>query len=384
MRSEWVRAERDSEVRETAQSWREANAIDAQTLSAIETLYPTAWRKPAMLWSVLVFFFVSLFAIGLIFSLRVLGKELTATPFLLAGGLAFAADRLRRSASTVGAAAAPAAAFWSVICLLIGTAEMTKGTHILTALLAIGVVAWAAGAWRWGYPAFAAFAAAFFFLLLARFPPGRVLWLVLGGALAAACASLLDRRALAPSHRRGAAAVLITSLGAIYAAINLYALDHHFVESISETAWRPPGGPAGTTRVLAAIATAVFPLLVLGWGIRQRRDLLVDAGIVSAALSLVTLRYYLHIAPLWTVLTVAGCATIFISLGIHRWLSRAPGRQRGGFTAEPLYEDETKQQMLGALGAVSLTPEARTASPQAGTFSGGGGSFGGGGTSGTF
>jgi hypothetical protein len=379
-----VRAERDSEVRQAAQSWREAGAIDGQTLSAIEALYPAVWRKPALLWSVLVFFFVSLFAIGLIFSLRAMDQGQRATPFLLAGGLAFAADRLRRSASTVGAAAAPATAFWSVVCLLIWTAEMGRGTHIMTALFAVGVVAWAAGAWRWGYPAFAAFAAIFFFLLLARFPTGRALWLLLGGALAAACAPFLDRRALAPSHRRGAAAVLMTSIAAVYAAVNLYALDHHFVESISGPPWSQPGGASGATRVLAAIATAVFPLLVLGWGTRQRRDLLIDAGIVSAALSLVTLRYYVHIAPLWAVLAVAGCATIFISLGIHRWLSRAPGRQRGGFTAEPLYEDETKQQMLGALGAVSLTPEARTASPDAGAFSGGGGSFGGGGSSGTF
>ena len=383
MRTEWVRAERDSEVRQAARSWREADAIDGETLSAIEALYPAVWRKPAPLWGVLVFFFVSFFAVGLIFSFRAL-HQAEMTSFLLAGGLAFAADRLRRSASTVGAAAAPAAAFWSVVCLLIGTAEIEWGARAATTLLAVGAVAWAAGAWRWGYPAFAAFAAIFLFLFLARFPFGRALWLVLGAGLAAVCASLLDRPALAPSHRRGAAASMIVSLGAVYAAVNLYALDRRFVESISGPPWSPPVGAAGATRVLAAIATAVFPLFVLGWAIRGRRDLLLDAGIVSAALSIATLRFYVHLAPLWAVLSVAGCAAIFISLGIHRWLSRAPGRRRGGFTAEPLFEDAKKQHVLGAFGAVSLTPEARTAPPEAGGFSGGGGSFGGGGSSGTF
>jgi uncharacterized membrane protein YgcG len=307
------------------------------------------------------------------------------TAFLLAVGLAFAADRLRSSASAVKAAAGGAAAFWSVVCLLIGTGEAVRsGERTWTMLLLVGAVAWTAAAWRWGYPAFAAFAALFFFLLLARFPPGRTLWLIFGAALAAVCVPLLDRAALAPSHRRGGAAVLAVSLTAVYAAVNLYALDHRLVENVSAAGRSAPHSPAASVRVLAAIATAVFPLFVLGWAIRSRRTLLLDAGIVSAALSIATLRFYVHIAPLWAVLSVAGCGLIFVALGVHRWLARSPGRQRGGFTADALFEDKERQQTLGALGALSLSPEARSASPEQGRFTGGGGSFGGGGTSGTF
>src|SRR6185369_7391596 len=131
--------------------------------------------------------------------------------------------------------------------------------------------------------------------LLARLPPGRALWLLLGAALAAACVPFLDRPRLAPSHRRGAAAVLAVSLAAVYAAVNLYALDHRLVESLSAARGSSPVAPAGVTRILAAIATTIFPLVVLGWAIRSRRTLLLDAGIVSAALSLATLRFYLHI-----------------------------------------------------------------------------------------
>ena len=384
MRAAWVRAERDSEVRQAARSWREANAIDGAVLSAIEALYPSVWRKPAALWGVLLFIFVSFFVVALLASVAA-AHLVEVTAFLLAAGLAFAADRLRSSASTVGAASGGAAAFWSVVCLLIGMgATMSWGARAWTPLLFAGAAVWTAAAWRWGYPTFAVFASICLYLLLARFPPGRVLWLVFGSALVAACAPLLDRPPLAPSHRRGAAAVLAVSLSAVYAAINLYALDRRLVESVSRTRWSSPDAQSDAVRVLAAIATAVLPLSLLGWGIRSRRALLLDAGIVSAALSIATLRFYVHIAPLWVVLSVAGCGLILVALGIHRWLARSPGRQRGGFTAEALFEDKEKQQTLGILGGLSLAPEARSVSPEPGRFSGGGGSFGGGGSSGTF
>jgi hypothetical protein len=384
MRAAWVRAERDSEVRQGARAWRKAGSIDDAALSAIEETYSAVWPTPGRTWGVLLFFFVSCFVVGLLFSLGT-AHALGLTAFLLAGGLAFAADRLRQSASTVGAAAGDAAAFWSVVCLLIGTGEAVHwNASTGTLVLLVGSLAWAAAAWRWGYPAFPGFAALFFFLLLARFPPGRALWLVLGAALATAGVPLLDRPALAPSHRRGAAAVLAVSLAAVYAAINLYSFDHGLIEKISDWGWNLASVHAGGIRTLSAIATGVFPLFVLGWGIRSRRTLLLDAGIVGAALSLVTLRFYVHIAPLWAILSVAGSGVILLALGVHRWLARSPGREAGGFTAEPLFEDKEAQQALGAVGALSLTPEARIATPEPGKFSGGGGGFGGAGSSGTF
>ena len=384
MKAAWVQAERDSEVRQAAGAWRKAGIIDDVALAAIEETYSAVWPQPGKTWSVLLFFFISCFVVGLLFSLGS-AHALGLTAFLLAGGLALTADRLRQSASTVGTAAGAAAAFWSVICLLIGTGEAvhwraSAGTLVLFA----GSLAWAAAAWRWGYPAFATFAAVFFFLLLARFPPGRALWLILGSALAAACVPLLDRPALAPSHRRGAAAVLAVSLAAVYAAINLYSFDHGLIEGVSDVVWGTAPTRSAVVRTLSAITTGAFPLFVLGWGIRSRRTLLLDAGIVGTALSLVTLRFYVPIAPLWAILSVAGFGLILLALGVHRWLARSRGLQAGGFTAEPLFEDKDAQQTLGAVGALSLTPEARIAPSEQGKFSGGGGGFGGAGSSGTF
>lgn len=384
MRAAWVRAERDSEVRRAAHSWREAGAIDGSALSAIEALYPAVWRTPGPLWGALVFFFVSFFVVALLISTEI-AHLLGLAAFLLAAGLIVAADRLRPSTSTVGTASAAAGAFWSVVCLLIAIGQAVDWkTGAWTLLLFAGAAAWAAAAFHWGYPTLAAFAAAFFFLLLARSPAGRALWLALGAALTGVCAPLLDRPALAPSHRRSTAAVLAVSLAAVYAAINLYALDHRLVEKFSDAGWRSPEFPGSQVRLAAAIATAVFPVVVLAWGIRSRRTLLLDAGIIAAALSLATLRFYVYIAPLWAILSAAGGGLILLALGVHRWLARASGGERGGFTARRLFEDEKRQQTLGALGAVSLAPHEGVAAPEPGRYSGGGGSYGGGGSSGTF
>jgi hypothetical protein len=385
VKAAWVRAERKAVVRQAARAWRRAGAIDDRALAAIDALYPAPWPSPSFLWGLLTFFFVSLAAMGLFAAIVSTSHAVTAVSFLFAAVLAFAADRLRTAASSAAAAGGAAAGFWSVVCLLIGvwnTAAWLESP--LTRCLLIGAAAWAAASWRWGYPAFAVFSSAFFFLSLARFLQGRILWLALGAALAAAFVPLLDRAALAPSHRRSAAAVLAVALVAVYVAVNSYSLDRAVVESIVSR--NPPAAhPSAAVKVLAALATAVFPAFLLGWGIRARRTLLVDLGVAFAALSLATFRFYIHIAPLWAVLAVAGAGLIGVALGIHRRLSRPAGRQWRGWTADALFESEETQQALGAIGALALTPQARVPAPaEPGAFRGGGGTSGGAGSTGSF
>ncbi len=387
MRRAWVRAERDSEVRQAARAWRKAGATDDLGLAKAEELFPAPWPQPTLVWRVLAFFFVSFAVIGLFAAIAMAsqGHAIAGVAFLFAGVLAIAVEGLRPSASGLAAASAGAAAYWSITCLLIGTADATKwGERSLTPLLIVGAVAWAAAAWQWGYPIFALFSSAFFFLLLARASAGRALWLVLGLAVAAACVPFLDRPALAPSHRRSAAAVLVAALAAVYVAVNLYSVDRHAVESIAK--WNGPESVPAAWRALSALATAVFPVGVIAWGIRSRRTLVLDLGLVSAGLSLATLRYYVHIAPLWAVLAISGILLIGLALSVHRWLDRAPGRERRGFTADALFENEDKQQALGTVGtALTLAPDARpVAEPAPGAFQGGGGASGGGGSSESF
>jgi len=134
---------------------------------------------------------------------------------------------------------------------------------------------------------------------------------------------------------------------------------------------------------VAVAATALLPTLALVIGIRARRRLFLDAGLVAFALSLVTLRAYVHIANLWVVLSGAGALLVLISLALHRWLERGEEEERRGFTAAPLFSDET------AFRAVELVPVLAAHAPAAkpveeAGFMGGGGSFGGGGAGGSF
>jgi uncharacterized membrane protein YgcG len=220
--------------------------------------------------------------------------------------------------------------------------------------------------------------AASFFFALGRLPSGRLLWAVLGLALAALAWRRLDERSWTPPHRRCAAGVLVLSLSALYASANAWSLETQWIERLRRGyEW------STTPRALlfvSAAATAVLPLVVLAWGIRTRRAVLIDAGIVFAALSLITLRHYVHVAALWAVLSVAGALLLFAALALERWLGRGPGRERSGFTAEPLFSDETRSRLLQIIPvATTLSPSAPPAPEK--DFAPGGGSFGGGGAS---
>jgi hypothetical protein len=112
--------------------------------------------------------------------------------------------------------------------------------------------------------------------------------------------------------------------------------------------------------------------------LRARRTFLIDTGIVLAALSLVTVRHYVHLAPLWVVLTLSGAALVVLARTVERALRHAPGGEIAGFTADPLFADERRQHALQIVPVVA----AFTAAPgpaAADKGIGAGGRFGGGG-----
>ena len=166
--------------------------------------------------------------------------------------------------------------------------------------------------------------------------------------------------------------------------MNLWSLDQHLVEDLGgRTRDLSSGWPGAGARAAAILATALVPLAVLGRGLARRRRPLLDAGFVLLALSLVTLRAYVHIADLRVVVTAAGVLLVGGALAVNRWLRRGPERERGGFTADALYADEA------AFRAVELVPVLGAHAPAAKPpeqpgFSGGGGGFGGGGAGSSF
>src|ERR1700731_1175362 len=222
------------------------------------------------------------------------------------------------------------------------------GDAALDDLLGAAVLTCGLAARPWGRPLFAGLGGGALFCSLARLPHGRILWLVAGAALTGLAAWWLDEVRLAPSHRIGAAALTVVGIGAVYAAANVYSLDEGSLEHLARIAPTREDLPRGM-RPAAAAATALLPLAVLAWSLRSRRTFLLDTGIV------------------------------LLALAVERALRRARSGEIAGFTADPLFSDERRQQVLQIVPVVTaFTPEARAPAPDPG-FAGEGGRFGGGG-----
>lgn len=389
MRSASVAWERAALVHTAAQGWRRAGAIDEPTQQAIRAAFPDPCLTPAVVWRVLtagVLAAVTLCTFGA-FSIATGRSGLQALLLLFAGGALVATDLMEASPRFARRGAAGATSFLGVGFLLADTGLFLIDTlHLriddgLDSLLIVGALACGASAWRWGSPLFAGLSAASLFLLLGRLSYGRLWWLLVGAALASAAARRLDEGGWAPSHRLGAAVVLVAGVAAVYAAVNVYSLDQHVVEGFARSSAMPSTWPPGL-RALSAVATAAVPLAVLGWGAATRRTFLLDAGVALLALSLVTLRHYVHFAPLWAVLSLSGALLVILALAVERALRRAPAGEIGGFTADPLFTDERRQYALQAVPVVAAFTSAPTGPAAEGTgLAGDGGRFGGGGAS---
>jgi hypothetical protein len=296
-----------------------------------------------------------------------------------------AADLQARSPSLALRGGVEAASFWGLVLLVAGLfLLLEESLHLRepegpNLVLAGAAVLLALAAFRWGNAAFAGFAAGALFVLLARAPQGRLLWIAGGVALSALAGRFTDRPSWAPSHRACAWALYVCGIAAVYAASNIWSLDHGTIEHLGGHGFARDGnGPGDGPRAAAILATALVPVAVFLRGIARRRTLLLDAGLVLAALSLVTLRAYVHAVDVRIVLAGTGALLVGGALAANRWLRNGAGGERGGFTAEALFTDEA------AFRAVELAPvlgaHASAAGPpdEAG-FSGGGGGFGGGG-----
>jgi uncharacterized membrane protein YgcG len=383
--------ERAAEVHEVAQSWLRVGAIDEPTGDTIRKAFPDPCVTPSAVWRVLTACVVAavilcaLEAFSLTFRPVKTGYQVLL--FLFAAVSLVTADLLEASPRFARRGAAGAAGFLGLGFLLVGfglfflDAMRMRFDNALDAVLVVSVLAWAAGCWRWGSPLFAALSALSLFLLLGRLPYGRVLWVLVGAALAGLAVRRLDEASWAPSHRRAAAVLVVAGIVAAYAAVNVYSLDKHLLEDLGRFAARWIGSSQGLL-VLAALATAAVPLAVLAWGARSRRTFLLDTGIVLLALSLATLRHYVHIAPLWAMLLLSGAALVILALTVERALRRAPAGDIAGFTGDPLFSDERRQHALQVVPVVAaFTSAAPGPAAQESDFTGGGGKFGGGGAS---
>jgi predicted small integral membrane protein len=123
--------------------------------------------------------------------------------------------------------------------------------------------------------------------------------------------------------------------------------------------------------------TWALPAAGLWVAIREKDRALLGVNLITAIITLLTHKSYLHWArhtwdPIVFGITLAG-----IALGLRRWLAAGPGGARNGFTPQRLLEKE--RAALSVLGAVSLGVQPVGAASQASPDTFGGGRSGGGG-----
>ena len=389
MKGAWAAAERVEEVRAAARGWKRAGAIGEGTFEEISRRYPEPRTLPAPLWRVLVFVVGSLVLLALSAFIALTARPSGSSAWILCTvlgiGFVVAADLQARSPAMALRGGVEAASFWGIV-LLIGALVLLfeENLHLSEPegpnLVLLGAaLLLALGAWRWGNAAFAGFSAGAVFVLLARAPQGRLLWIAGGVALSALADRYTDRVSWAPSHRTCASGLVLCGIAAVYAAVNFWSLDNGMIEDLAGRGRARAGArPGDAAVVLSILATALVPAAVFLRGVVKRRRLLLDAGLVLAGLSLVTLRAYIHSLDLRVVLAGAGALLLGAALAVNRWLRRGPDGERRGFTADPLFSDET------GFRAVELVPVLAAHAPAAKPpdepgFTGGGGGFGGGG-----
>jgi hypothetical protein len=363
--------------------------VGDDALREIESRYPHDRVAKAPVWRALIFLF-SCVILGSLFGLAVALNRPSRdgmTVLMVFFGIALAvATEFQQGPLRFDGTGGEAATSCLSLAFLIGAAASVLESPASPSwpgwILLLAAMLFAGGWWRWGFPLYAVFSAAsLFFGISALVPLPRLAWIAAAGLLAASCGRFRERSGLAPAQRAGMSGALAVALAAAYAAVNLNSFDRGAIEELR------PGPAAGRlawpfVRGLSIAATVIFPIAAVAAGAKRRSRLLIDLGIGFGALSLVTLRAYVRLGPLWLVVTEAGVGLVLLAFSAERFLERGPGRERRGLTAEPLFEDAGRAQVLSAAAAAAtFAPEARSAGPEKGLSAGGGG-FGGGGAGG--
>jgi hypothetical protein len=392
VRADVAEADRRQEVREAARGWERAGAIVKATRATIDAAYPDDRARLGPVFRILVFGFTSVVVSALFGVFGVfLGAALQHAGWLLLllfGALLVGAAELqigplrRRQGGTETATAFLGLAYLAggFLWLVFGEMHLGEDVSINLGLILVASVLGAA-AYRWGYTVFALASGAALFLLLARGPLGRLLWIVVPVVVAPVLLRAGDSPWLAPAHRRSCQALAALSLVFLYLAVHVGSWDVGVVEMLTGH-WHGQRSGGGFRPVLV-VATALVPVLTLLWGIGTRRRLLINLGLVGLLASIATLRVYVHVMPAWLALLVGGGVALGLALALRRHLDSGAGHERSGFTAEPLFTDPDRRGALEVVaGVMSLSPAARPMEKPG--FQGGGGRSGGGGATGEF
>jgi MFS family permease len=392
MRADAASADRKRDVRAAARGWRRGNAIDDATLKAIDVAYADDRARLGPIFRIVTFGF-SFLALNAFFGVIGLctrgsagfGVACGVFSIVLVVATEILTGPMKRADSGIESATALLGVIYAVVSLgfVLGTASVPDRVLVSVIFAATTLLATVASV-RWGswVLAIVAVLAAFFFL--ARMPGGRIWWMVAAMVLAPLLLLLSESDALPPSHRRSAQLGVILAICAFYAAVHVGSWDSRLLEWFVDFR-EPDRPPVALLRRLAILATALVPVAVTAFAVATRRAYLILLGVVLGVVSLGTLRYYVHVAPPWVVLTAAGAVALLCAIALRRFLADGVNGERYGFTADPLFEDPKRRHVAEVLGTVAtFAPDARAMPTSEDRFRAGGGGYGGGGASGDF
>jgi len=389
MRADAARADRMQSVREAAAGWLRLGWIDNATGQAIADAYPDDRVRVGVTFRILFFILTMCALMGaLAISFLLLRHTLGESGLALIAGLGcvclmeYLVGPLKRRQGGIEAAVS----VFAVGLVIFAVAALDQYSWGVSSRYKLAFeLLWAAllclaASWRWGYWPYSAAAGFLFFMGTGELPFARLYWILvptlLFGWLSVGC----DSPRLPPALRKSSTALLTACILAFYAAINIFSLDNHLIGFYG---FSTPA-PGLVARLASITMSAAVPVVVLLLGIRTRRRLFLDLGFLLGIASLITLRQYVHLAPLWSVMVTGGFALLALGVILNRILGGGNGKQRHGFTAGQLLENPKQLRAIELLASMTtLTPGAK-APPEKPGFQGEGGKFGGGGASGEF
>jgi hypothetical protein len=88
------------------------------------------------------------------------------------------------------------------------------------------------------------------------------------------------------------------------------------------------------------VLTFMIPAAGILWGIKSRKRLVLNAGLVMACTTLATNKSYLGMTRYAWDPAILGIVLVVLSIMVHRWLDSGPEQKRQGFTAVNLLKPE--------------------------------------------
>ncbi|RAK64131.1 hypothetical protein [Hymenobacter edaphi] len=387
---DWARHEA---IHAQATRWHKRRLLTAEQLTAVQTAFPLDFYRPQLFLRIGLFLFTVLGALagagllGMVVQFNFLGTLITT---LIIGAVvlerAIRGKRLYHSGADnallyLELLGLGALIFYFVYETLSGSnsPDPTPGTARLSValLLTLAVLLLATLRYADRLVATAAYLNALLLLgnLLLLLPRGTLLLPFVLGAAAAAAYVWFTRQLRRPErlyYHRCLGLLRGVALGTAYLAVNYWAVREGNAALLSGY---QPASPQIPLALLFGALTAAVPLFYLAQGLRRPDRTWLWLGLLTAAFSVFTLRYYRSLLPAETAATLAGAFLAALAVWATRYLQPA----RHGLTSAPDDADDP-QLNLESLVVAQTAHSAPSADAAAGVQFGGGHSGGGGAT----